>query len=450
MFKPIELIFKIKSLMKFQTTIVKLNFYTVLFLIVFNFSGFLNPIFAQAPIVQFSAIDSSFCIRDSIVVQFLDQSSNSPTQWVWSFPGGNPSASTLQNPIVTYYQSGDYTVSLTALNDSGSHFLRKDNFIKIHVPPNPKVIPSGNLVLCQDTIFLNAGSGYSKYQWNNGDSTQITKIFSEGTYQVLVDSAFGCQSISEIVRIRKGEIPQANFQVDRACFNQIIHFQNNTSFPLGNSVFYSWKFGNSDSSFLENPSKIFLNQNSIDVELISKIENNCSDTILKNIKINSNPFIEIFEDKIIKQGEQIQIQVQADPNLNYNWNPSLGLDNATIQNPIANPIQTTLYELTATNSDSCTTKDSILISIFEEFELEPYNLITPNGDGKNDTWIIPNLESFPNNEVLIFNRWGKIVYQQKNYNNDWSGDNLPDGTYYYILKIPNFKKNIEGDLTILR
>jgi len=68
---------------------------------------------------------------------------------------------------------------------------------------------------------------------------------------------------------------------------------------------------------------------------------------------------------------------------------------------------------------------------------------TPNGDGVNDRWIIENIDLYPDNTVLIFNRWGDIVNQFAGYDNTnvyWKGDNqygerLPDGTYYYLLKI---------------
>jgi gliding motility-associated-like protein len=72
-----------------------------------------------------------------------------------------------------------------------------------------------------------------------------------------------------------------------------------------------------------------------------------------------------------------------------------------------------------------------------------HNVITPNGDGDNDTWFIEGIEEFPENSILIFNRWGDEVRSFEHYNNSsvvWKGDNfkeepLPDGTYYYILTI---------------
>ena len=66
-----------------------------------------------------------------------------------------------------------------------------------------------------------------------------------------------------------------------------------------------------------------------------------------------------------------------------------------------------------------------------------YNGFSPNNDGSNETFVIEGLESFPNNKIEIYNRWGNQVYFSKNYQNDWGGTwgnkKLPDGTYYYLI-----------------
>jgi gliding motility-associated-like protein len=61
------------------------------------------------------------------------------------------------------------------------------------------------------------------------------------------------------------------------------------------------------------------------------------------------------------------------------------------------------------------------------------NVITPNGDGRNETFVIPNLEPYKDNELFIYNRYHQLIYSRKNYQQDWNGDNYPAGTYYYIL-----------------
>src|SRR5690606_26516637 len=67
--------------------------------------------------------------------------------------------------------------------------------------------------------------------------------------------------------------------------------------------------------------------------------------------------------------------------------------------------------------------------------LEIPNLFTPNGDGLNDQFVIRNLLQYQNRELLILNRWGNQVYKSTNYNNDWDGGSLAEGTYYYILRV---------------
>ncbi|MCB9283995.1 MAG: gliding motility-associated C-terminal domain-containing protein [Lewinellaceae bacterium] len=87
------------------------------------------------------------------------------------------------------------------------------------------------------------------------------------------------------------------------------------------------------------------------------------------------------------------------------------------------------------------------------------NGITPNGDGANDVFIfdilLANPDRYPDNELVIFNRWGDIVFQASPYNNDWDGNSsngpLPAGTYYYILRLDvNDGLIIRGDVTIVR
>ena len=86
--------------------------------------------------------------------------------------------------------------------------------------------------------------------------------------------------------------------------------------------------------------------------------------------------------------------------------------------------------------------------------------ITPNDDGMNEALVFDDLlafpEKYPDSELVVFNRWGDVVFEAKPYNNDWNGVNqdgnpLPDGTYYYILRL-NIGEGeiIRGDVTIIR
>lgn len=81
------------------------------------------------------------------------------------------------------------------------------------------------------------------------------------------------------------------------------------------------------------------------------------------------------------------------------------------------------------------------------------NVFTPNGDGLNDTFVIPGLEMYEANELTILNRWGGTVYERKGYKNEWTGEGLNEGTYFYLLKIKSSSNKWEvykGYITLLR
>jgi gliding motility-associated-like protein len=71
------------------------------------------------------------------------------------------------------------------------------------------------------------------------------------------------------------------------------------------------------------------------------------------------------------------------------------------------------------------------------------NTFSPNGDNINEYLVFPGLENYPDNDIVIFNRWGNEVFKKKGYKNDWDGtmngstQKLPTGTYFYILNPGN-------------
>lgn len=85
--------------------------------------------------------------------------------------------------------------------------------------------------------------------------------------------------------------------------------------------------------------------------------------------------------------------------------------------------------------------------------IEISNICTPNDDGKNDTWLISDPSLISNCTVQISNRWGQVVYETKNYQNEWDGkDNgrqLPDGTYFYIITCDD-ERLYQGSISLMR
>ncbi|HEY9259618.1 gliding motility-associated C-terminal domain-containing protein, partial [Chitinophaga sp.] len=174
-----------------------------------------------------------------------------------------------------------------------------------------------------------------------------------------------------------------------------------------------------------------------------------------SVTINPLPTVTIISNKgnTVSKGDIIQLT--ATGGSSYHWTTVDGIisgqQSAVLQ---ARIMVNTDYEVTATNTAGCHNTAHINIAVVEDFKVESTNILTPNGDGKNDKWVIRNLDSYPNNEVKIFDRSGRVVYQRKNYSNDWdgtvNGSPLSEGTYYYILTIEGSTKTAKGYITIIR
>ncbi|MBZ4034838.1 DUF11 domain-containing protein [Flavobacterium sp. 17A] len=112
----------------------------------------------------------------------------------------------------------------------------------------------------------------------------------------------------------------------------------------------------------------------------------------------------------------------------------------------------TPLDVDATNNSASVTLEPICLTVYNEF--------TPNNDGKNDLFRIDCIETHPNNELKVFNRYGALVYSKVHYENDWDGtanvsgvvnrgDMLPTGTYFYVITIGDGTVK-KGWLSIMR
>lgn len=144
----------------------------------------------------------------------------------------------------------------------------------------------------------------------------------------------------------------------------------------------------------------------------------------------------------------------------YTWEPSFAVECDNCPNTVFWDDSTQTMILTVEDFDNCKDVDTMQIKVNERADSDgPFipDGISPNGDGVNDFWYIRWLYRFPDNEVIIVNRWEDIVYQSKPYNNDWygtyNGKTLPEGTYYFILKIKENgiqTQTYTGPLTIIK
>jgi gliding motility-associated-like protein len=111
-------------------------------------------------------------------------------------------------------------------------------------------------------------------------------------------------------------------------------------------------------------------------------------------------------------------------------------------------LATAEYLVVITGANGCKYPILLFVGVDsdQDCRLKFYSGITPNGDGQNDVWIIDNIEQFPENTVEIFNRWGQSIWWGEGYDNDiisWRGNNgnndegdqMADGTYFYVAEV---------------
>ncbi len=119
------------------------------------------------------------------------------------------------------------------------------------------------------------------------------------------------------------------------------------------------------------------------------------------------------------------------------------------------PTVTTTYAVTVGNANGCVETGSITIEVKDDFQaIKANNILTPNGDGINDVWVIENIDMYPNNVVTVFDKGGRILFTQKGYKNTWNGTfrgaPLAENTYYYIIDFGTDKLKQKGFITLIK
>ncbi|WP_426330156.1 MBG domain-containing protein [Pedobacter sp. R-06] len=173
------------------------------------------------------------------------------------------------------------------------------------------------------------------------------------------------------------------------------------------------------------------------------------------LTINALPSVNIVSSKGTEISKGETTVLTASGGTGYSWSTASGIisgqNTATLT---VRPSQTTTYTVRVTNASGCNSTGAITITVAEDYKLVATNILTPNGDGVNDTWTVQNIDMYPSNEVRIFDRGGREMYNKKGYDNSWNGtaggSDLAEGTYYYIITYGPGKLVQKGFITIIR
>lgn len=346
----------------------------------------------------------------------------------------------------------------------------------------PKAILSGTATICAgDTLMIPGAvvqNGTSSWSSNGnglmfGSSTlnpsYHSTILDAGTtveIELLVSSSNSCAPAQDSANflITVSPLPNATISGTPTICPNDPGFQVLTA--LAENGNYSW--ASSGNGVLMDTNSLFPTYipslldagDTVEVHLIVTNPLSCQtpqvDSACLDIYVNpsSSSYMEAGSNLTVEIGSSTELEAVGPAIINWTWFPATGLSNPSIPNPTASPTTTTTYTLTGIDVFGCMSVDSLTVSVDSTVEVVIANMLTPNNDSKNDTWIVEGIEFYPNTKVTIVNREGEIVYESDSYDNTWNGTHngkaLPDATYYYILVFEDETKVYKGAVTILK
>ncbi|MCX2496154.1 lamin tail domain-containing protein [Pedobacter sp. PF22-3] len=190
--------------------------------------------------------------------------------------------------------------------------------------------------------------------------------------------------------------------------------------------------------------------------LVNVKDANCgqAQTGTATITVNTLPVVSISSNKGVTISKGDAIILTATGGVQYSWTGTEITSGQNTASATIRPKQSGTYKVTVTNASGCVSDQTILITVTEDYKLEASTVITPNGDGYNDKFIVKNIDYYPNNTLKIFDKAGRILYTKQTYANDWdgtiNGSPLSEGTYYYIIDLGKGIGTFKGFINIIR
>jgi gliding motility-associated-like protein len=358
---------------------------------------------------------------------------NGPYTYLWS-PGGQ----TIPAIVETYSATGTYNYTATIWDSNGCSGT-DTILVSVNSPPSPTITATDTTICAGSTATLTA-SGGNTYSWSTGSSNTSITVMSwfagNHNYTVTASNGTGCSATAAItVTIWPLPTISVSSTDTTICSGDAV-----TLTASGGSV-YSWQGIGITNPVVVTPAA------SSTYTVFGLNSNGCANfttftEIISTLSANAGADQTVCPGFTAHLGATISGDITG---ASYYWSPSNSLNDSSIWDPSANPDSTTYYALEVFNGEGCWGKDTVAVFIVRDAEcvIHIYNGITPNGDGNNDTWFIDGIQSFPDNKISIFNRWGTKVWEGINYDNTkvvWKGTNqsgqpLPDGTYYYIVEL---------------
>ncbi len=191
--------------------------------------------------------------------------------------------------------------------------------------------------------------------------------------------------------------------------------------------------------------------------------NGCASLVTDQVTVKVTPPIKVTtypNDTIVYAGVQIPLLAKSIGTF-YSWSPATGLDNPNIDNPTAtaplNDGDVVVYKVTTTTSAGCQGDGYITVKVYKGPDIYMVTAFSPNGDGKNETFIPFPVGIKQLNYFRVFNRWGQMLYSTTTLNKGWDGRlagiEQPNGVYIWMVEGVTMDNKVitkKGTVTLIR
>ena len=439
-------------------------------------SNVVGPITLVSPGVPATPVlTNSSPICDGGNVSFTATDATPGVTYLWKGPSGF--VSTLQNPGISpagLSNAGVYTVTVTEL---GCTSLPGTTVVTVNPIPVLSLVSSTNPTTCggtngsitlkvtglpagvvYNTTYLDNGTSYGVSIVSGATGNVVITVLNSGTYSgMYVTSPAGCVSntVGPVQLTDPGAPPPPTVTSNTPlCVGQELKLTAADTEPGGT---YTWTFPTGATSTLQDPN--LYNTTYADTGIYTVVYNvaNCLSYASENIKLYP-PIVltNITPNTLINYGSSIQLNV--DGALYYWWRPDNGsLNNTNINNPIATPLDSTVYTVIGTSQWGCEDSAHITITVAGSGIVIPTGF-TPNNDGLNDIFRIANLKYEKLVDFSVYNRWGILVYHntydpKQGWDGTYNGVLQDMGVYNYVIILANTdgtNKVYKGDVTLIR
>ncbi len=325
--------------------------------------------------------------------------------------------------VIWINEAGFYSVEVV----NNYTFCFNSDSIIISTSPIPEFNIGTDTGFCSyDSVLVSVEYENAHFLWNTGDTTNSIIVKQSGTYILQITDSLSCKN-ADTISISEYLLPVFDLGNDTILCPE-------TQISLNPNIegHYLWSDSTTNNYYVVN------NEGQYWLKIIDSNFCEFSDTI--NVESVDFPDVYLGNDTLLCEDEIIILY--ANPiNCEYLWS-----DGSTAN--FIEVSQTGTYILYSTNICG-TDADAVYVEFEYCGEVDIPNIFTPNNDGLNEIFYIKGIK-YDVWQLLIYNRWGQLVYQSDHYKNDWNGDNLPDGTYYYIFQNQEKKKIMSGHVDIYR